>query len=177
MILLIILGILRIIIGVLLTLSAYGKYAQRYTAAVRDVRAYRITGPRQSEAVAIVLPAIEVFLAGCLILGAGLPISTIAAAVLFLGFAGVAISATARRIVTDCGCFGSVLRQRVGPALIVRNLIVAVVLAIDSFAAPHQLVLVQNQTEVLIGLTVAAGLGVLWGFARRADHRRAPVRT
>ncbi|MFT3799080.1 MAG: hypothetical protein QM720_11945 [Microbacterium sp.] len=72
----------------------------------------------------------------------------------------------------DCGCFGSVVRQRVGAPLIIRNLVIAAILVADAVAGPQQLIWVQNQVQVLVILGVLAVCGVLWRLSQRAQARK-----
>ena len=67
------LAVVRILTGVLLTVSAYGKFLQDYGAGVSDVLGYRIVRRPVAEAIAFALPVVEMLLAACLVLGLLLP--------------------------------------------------------------------------------------------------------
>ena len=97
------LAVVRILTGVLLTVSAYGKFLQDYGAGVSDVLGYRIVRRPVAEAIAFALPVVEMLLAACLVLGLLLPASEVVAGVLLALLAGAAGSVLSRGITTDCG--------------------------------------------------------------------------
>ena len=84
------LAVVRILTGVLLTVSAYGKFLQDYGAGVSDVLGYRIVRRPVAEAIAFALPVVEMLLAACLVLGLLLPASEVVAGVLLALLAGAA---------------------------------------------------------------------------------------
>ena len=90
------LAVVRILTGVLLTVSAYGKFLQDYGAGVSDVLGYRIVRRPVAEAIAFALPVVEMLLAACLVLGLLLPASEVVAGVLLALLAGAAGSVLSR---------------------------------------------------------------------------------
>ncbi|KAA9393814.1 hypothetical protein FCK90_10365 [Kocuria coralli] len=159
------LAVMRILAGILLALHAYRTQRKPYESQVRDIRNLAFAGPRTSETVAVLLPPVELFLAGCLILGVGLPAANSAAAVLFIGFAVVVYSAMRRQARTDSGRLG-------GLPVLIGGLVMAVVLALGAVAGPQQLVMVQFQAEVLIVLGVVTLLNIAWQISSRQSATR-----
>ena len=88
--------------------------------------------------------------------------------------AGAAGSVLSRGITTDCGCYGSILRARVGPAVIARNAVLCLVLLADALlGAGRRLVLAEpGWGPGLLGLAVCAALLVAQRLSRRRAHRR-----
>ena len=176
------LAVVRILTGVLLTVSAYGKFLQDYGAGVSDVLGYRIVRRPVAEAIAFALPVVEMLLAACLVLGLLLPASEVVAGVLLALLAGAAGSVLSRDITTDCGCYGSILRARVGPPVIARNVVLCLVLLADALlGSGRRLVLAELGWGFgLLGLAVCAALLVAQRLSQRRAHRRrgaAPTAT
>ena len=176
------LAVVRILTGVLLTVSAYGKFRQDYGAGVSDVLGYRIVRRPVAEAIAFALPVVEMLLAACLVLGLLLPASEVVAGVLLALLAGAAGSVLSRGITTDCGCYGSILRARVGPPVIARNVVLCLVLLADALlGSGRRLVLAEPGWGFgLLGLAVCAALLVAQRLSQRRAHRRrgaAPTAT
>ena len=63
------LAVVRILTGVLLTVSAYGKFLQDYGAGVSDVLGYRIATRPVPEATASALPLPQMLLPPCHVAG------------------------------------------------------------------------------------------------------------
>ncbi|WP_158247622.1 MauE/DoxX family redox-associated membrane protein [Actinomyces qiguomingii] len=168
------LGAVRILVGLLLVVSAYGKLGQLYQQGVSDVLGYRLVGRRGADLVAFFLPVVEMLLAAALVMGLLVPASNLVAAAFFLVLAGAAVSALARGLVTDCGCWGSLARRRVGPVVVARNLVIAALLLADVFFVEQQrLVLVDSlQSPAYMGMGVVTLLLVL----QRWSQRRAATR-
>lgn len=91
----------------------------------RAVANYRLLPFRWGRVVAIWLPRLEFAVALCLLSGVLLPGAAAVAAALLLGFAtAVAINlARGRRI--ECGCGGFATPRTIGPAFLLRNLLLA----------------------------------------------------
>jgi uncharacterized membrane protein YphA (DoxX/SURF4 family) len=91
----------------------------------RAVANYQLLPFRWGRIVAAWLPRLELAIALCLLSGALLPVAAAVAMVLLLGFAAaVAINlARGRRI--ECGCGGFAAPRKIGPAFVLRNLLLA----------------------------------------------------
>ena len=109
------LAVVRILTGVLLTVSAYGKFLQDYGAGVSDVLGYRIVRRPVAEAIAFALPVVEMLLAACLVLGLLLPASEVVAGVLLALLAGAPAASCPAVLRRTAAAYGSILRARVGP--------------------------------------------------------------
>lgn len=70
------------------------------------VKAYRLLSPGTAEIVAAVLPYLEIALGLLLVLGLATRLAAVLSAVVLLVFIGGVISAAARGLSIDCGCFG-----------------------------------------------------------------------
>lgn len=168
-------GVARIAVGLLLTVSAYGKLGQAYEQGISDVLGYRLVGRRVADLVAFLLPVVEMLLGAALVLGLLLPVADLLAAVFFMGLAGAAASALARGLATDCGCWGTLARRRVGPPIVIRNLVIAVLLAADALlVAPQRLVLVDSLHSPAY---IAMGVVTVLLLLQRWSQRRAAMRT
>lgn len=173
-----VLAVARILIGLSLAVSAYARLHQDYEQGVRDVLGYRLVGRRGSDMVAFLLPVLEMTLSAALVLGLVAPASNLMASVLLVVLAGVALSATARGLVTDCRCWGSLSRRRIGPVTVVGTLAAALVLVAEVLLVDHQrLVLVNSPHSPAYagtGIAVAMLLVERW-FRRRQSCRSVDV--
>lgn len=70
------------------------------------VKAYRLLSPGVAETVAAVLPYLEIALGLLLLVGLATRLTAILSAVVLLVFIAGVISAAARGLSIDCGCFG-----------------------------------------------------------------------
>src|SRR5581483_3850775 len=75
-------------------------------ASGRAVRAYQILPDGMARAVGYGLPFVEITLGLLLLAGIGMRVLAAAAALLLAVFVGAIISAWARGLTIDCGCFG-----------------------------------------------------------------------
>ena len=73
---------------------------------VRAVQAYQIFPPAVGELIGLVLPFLEIGLALLLLLGLATRFAAAVTAVLMLAFIAGVVSAWARGLSIDCGCFG-----------------------------------------------------------------------
>jgi hypothetical protein len=98
---------------------------------------YRLLPAGMESAAGAVIVAAEALVAASLATGIGLSFGGALGIALLLGFAAAMAIAMARgdRAI-DCGCFQSSLRQTLGPILILRNLVLAVMLAPTLMASP-----------------------------------------
>ena len=167
----VVLAVGRILIGLLLTVSAYAKRAAPPELQVADVAGYHLLPGQGPRAVAIALPAIELFLAGCLVLGGRLPITEAIAAILLLALAGASASVLARGIKADCGYFGSRLRWRVGPGVVAANVALAAVLVADLLVTPQRLVLASPGSNLVV---IVLGIAAVFNLLTSWDRFRQP---
>ncbi len=109
------------ITGIVLAWAALSKIGD-IPALARDVHNFRLVPLAAENAVAMVLPWIELVAALALLLGlrarGAAVVATALMAVLTLGVA----LAMARGLNIECGCFGSASAWRVGPAKLAENL-------------------------------------------------------
>jgi hypothetical protein len=95
-------------------------------AFVGVVHNYRVVPEALERPVAYALPAIELTIAAGVLLPAGRAPAAISAAVLLALFAAaMAVNLARGRRDIDCGCFMTVLRQRLSWPLVLRNLLLA----------------------------------------------------
>ncbi|MDU0349200.1 MauE/DoxX family redox-associated membrane protein [Actinomyces sp. MRS3W] len=163
------LGAARLLVGLLLVVSAYAKLCQDYGQGVSDVLGYRLVGRRGADLIAFLLPVVEMVIGAALLLGLLMPVSELLAAAFFLILAGVAVSALARGLVTDCGCWGSLARRRVGPTIVIRNLVMSVLLLADVFLIERQrLILVESlRSPAYAGMAIVIALLLIGRWSRR----------
>lgn len=91
------------------------------------VRNYRLLPEALVRPVALGLPVIELALAAGLLVPATSPLAAAGIIALLLGFAAaMAINLRRGRLSIDCGCFMTVLRQRLSWGLVARNLVLAI---------------------------------------------------
>ncbi|MCL3777391.1 MULTISPECIES: MauE/DoxX family redox-associated membrane protein [unclassified Actinomyces] len=166
----------RLLAGLLLFVSATGKLRQDYRQGVSDILGYRILGARTAEATAFALPVVEMTLSMCLILGMFAPLISVLTSVLFVLLTAAAASVLARGIATDCGCWGSIARRRVGPAVVIRNVVLAALLAVDGLVVvPQRLVLAGPVSSVYLGLAVVVALLVLQRWFQYRGSQPQPI--
>lgn len=77
------------------------------TGSIQSVVAYRLFDYRLAEMIALMLPVVEIALGILLILGLLTRWSALAGALLMLVFIAGIVSAWARGLAIDCGCFGT----------------------------------------------------------------------
>jgi hypothetical protein len=112
----------RIAIGLIFAHAAYGKL--RDPAVFRGlVHAYGLLPETLGGALVLVLPPFEACLAALLFFGLTAPVSGLAAALLFAGFAvAIGINVARGRTEIECGCFRGDASKRIGWGLVGRNL-------------------------------------------------------
>jgi uncharacterized membrane protein len=87
---------------------------------------YRLLPEAAVRPVAYALPVVEVVAAVCLLVPAPRPLAAAVVVLLLLAFAAaMAVNLRRGRDHIDCGCFVSLLRQRIGWPLVARNLLLA----------------------------------------------------
>lgn len=103
--------------------------------------------------------------------GGRLPITETITAVLLLALAGASASVLARCIKADCGCFGSLLRWRVGPGIVAANVVLAAVLVADLLVTSQRLVLASPGSNLAV---IVLGVGALFNLLTNWDRFRQP---
>lgn len=98
--------LVRLALGAIMIWAGLAKLLEEPGAAVRAVRAYRLLPESVLPAVAFGLPAIELLLGVALIIGLFTRISAAIVGVIMVVFIAAIISAWARGLSIDCGCFG-----------------------------------------------------------------------
>jgi len=118
------------IVGALLFLTAAWGKLKHFDEFVGLVARYKLTPYALARSAAFLIVGLELIAALSLLTGFFLRIGAGLAVALLAGFAFAMLAAWLRgERELDCGCFQSALRQRVEPALIVRNfLLIALVL-------------------------------------------------
>jgi uncharacterized membrane protein YphA (DoxX/SURF4 family) len=91
-----------------------------------QVRAYDVLPGGLVAWVAYGLPLFEIGLGAYLVAGLLIRPAAVVSCVLIAGFIAVQAQAWARGLVVDCGCFGSLARERVGPLSVGRDVLLAV---------------------------------------------------
>ncbi|WP_091564073.1 MauE/DoxX family redox-associated membrane protein [Klenkia taihuensis] len=95
----------RLLLGGVLVVAGVLKFPDP-AAAVRSVRAYQLLPEPLVAPVAFGLPAVEVVVGLALLAGVAVRAAAVAAAVLMVVFLVGIVSAWARGLQIDCGCFG-----------------------------------------------------------------------
>jgi uncharacterized membrane protein YphA (DoxX/SURF4 family) len=96
----------RIVLGAVFVAAGASKVTD-LANSVRSVRAYRLLPEWAAPAVGAGLPFLEIALGVLLIVGLGVRIGAIVAAALLVVFVAGIVSAAARGLRIDCGCFGN----------------------------------------------------------------------
>ena len=95
----------RLVLGLILVVAGALKMGHA-PALASSIAGFRLLSPGVIPLLALALPPLEIFLGLYLVLGLFTRIAGIAAAVLFLLYAGAIASAVLRGIPANCGCFG-----------------------------------------------------------------------
>jgi hypothetical protein len=160
------------LLGAYLAISGVLKLREPVAATRSSIDAYAIPIPQVlGSGLAVLLPAAETAVGVLLVSSLAVAPAVAATVVLLLGYAIAMISVLARGLSTDCGCHGSLSRDEVRPALVVRNLVLAALAIIGAAAAFGSGFYVTGPLSAL-GVAVAASLGVVLVVTRMA---RRPV--
>lgn len=117
---------------------------------------YRVLPPSMVRLTASFLPPIELAVGLCLVLGIAGP-WPFAAAGLIVIYTSAVISVIARKISTDCGCFGSVLRSQANGVVVGRNVVMMLAL-LPSILLPPAALIEGWVGWCLVGVATLAGL-------------------
>ncbi len=117
----------RIVVGSVFLLAGVSKALDMHAFAA-EISAYRLVPTPLVQPLAMALPLLEILIGVYLLLGLLQRWMAIAAAGLLVIFIGAMISALARGLTLDCGCFGNALglaalRETVSPASIARDVL------------------------------------------------------
>lgn len=116
------------IAGALLFGSAVAGKLRHRTAFVGIVDRYRLVPEALTEFAAWTVIVLESLVVLSLVTGIALAVGGMLAIILLLGFAAaMAINIARGETEIDCGCFQTALRQRLSSALVVRNLLLALI--------------------------------------------------
>ncbi len=114
---------LRLALGGLLLVAAQHKIAAP-SAFLETVYGYELVGPRVGLWVATMLPALEIVLGACLIAGVAKALTAALTTLLVAAFLVAQVSAMARGLSIDCGCFASDAGNTVGVLTLVRTSVI-----------------------------------------------------
>ncbi|WP_197073171.1 MauE/DoxX family redox-associated membrane protein [Microbacterium oxydans] len=117
---------------------------------------YRVLPPPMVRLTASFLPPIELAVGLCLVLGITGP-WPFAAAGLIVIYTSAVVSVITRRISTDCGCFGSVLRSQANWVVVGRNAVMMLAL-LPSILLPPAALIEGWVGWCLVGVATLAGL-------------------
>jgi uncharacterized membrane protein YphA (DoxX/SURF4 family) len=164
---------IRTLISLVFLTAAYGKL--RYGAPFQGVVAnFRLLPALMVAPVAYSIPPVELLLGAALLLGVAHPWPELSAAGLLLLFAlamGINLRRGRRHI--DCGCFQSALKQSLSWALVMRNVVLALLIgvALLSNQVPDDLLTLVNGYLAGAALFIILHtLGILWSISP-ARHR------
>jgi hypothetical protein len=116
--------ILRLGFAIILGWASVDKILHPYAFAL-DVFNYRVLNEGLSYLVAIWLPYLELFTAGCLLTGLWLEAAAVLNAVLMWTFLVLILQAFFRRLDIHCGCFTVKGESVIGPRKIAENILFA----------------------------------------------------
>jgi hypothetical protein len=122
---------------------------------------------------AIVVPVAELVMAALLVPAATARAGGLLAALALVVFAGAVARLVARGEAPDCNCFGLLHSSRVGPGMLVRNLVLAALGAVVAVAGPGTAIGVAVAVWVaLVGVAAVAVVGFATGRERAQTRRR-----
>ena len=158
--------VLRFVVGGTLLTAALEKGLQPrvFIAAITSYRIVRrsLIGP-----IGVAVIGAEGFAGICLVLGVAQQEAAIVAAALFALFAAAVGINLARGHIVSCHCFGSRTRESIGPATLLRSVILlgcSGALAVDSLRAPRELL--PAASDVVAAIFIAlAGIMMLRGLS------------
>ena len=112
--------VIRIILGLVLIFSGIAKIADP-SKAVNLMLEFKIIPESLILIIISVLPVLEILTGMLLVTGMYPKLASISALALFFGFFLISIYGTIIGLNSDCGCFGSVIKSRIGWSMVVRN--------------------------------------------------------
>ena len=112
--------VIRIILGLVLIFSGIAKIADP-SKAVNLMLEFKVIPEALILIIISVLPVLKILTGMLLVAGMYPKFASIFALVLFSGFFLISIYGTLIGLSSDCGCFGSVIKSRIGWGMVVRN--------------------------------------------------------
>ena len=112
--------VVRILLGIVLIFSGIAKIADP-SKAVDLMLDFKVIPEALILIIVSILPVLEILIGVLLILGMYPKFASISALVLFSGFFLIIIYGTIIGLNSDCGCFGSLVKSRIGWGMVVRN--------------------------------------------------------
>lgn len=113
---------LRVAIAAVFVFAAAPKLADPASFAL-EIDNYRMVPEALVGSMAVIVPMLELVVAGALLTGVHAGGAALLAGGMLLTFAGAMVQAMARGIDLDCGCFGSALEMQVSGFTVARNLV------------------------------------------------------
>jgi len=168
---------IRILVSLVFLTAAYGKL--RHWIPFQGVVAnYRLLPDAMVAPAAYLIPPVELLLGATLLRGLAFPWPELSAAALLLLFAlAMGINLRRGRRYIDCGCFQSALKQTLSWALVMRNVVLALLMgvALLSKDPPHDLLaLVNGYLAGAVLFIILQTLGILWSIS---PAWRTPLRS
>jgi len=114
------LRVVKIILGIILIFSGITKIIDP-SKAVDLMLEFKVIPESLILIIISVLPVLEILTGMLLVAGMYPKLASISALVLFFDFFLISIYGTLIGLSSDCGCFGSVIRSRIGWGMVVRN--------------------------------------------------------
>ena len=112
--------VVRIVLGLVLIFSGVAKIIDP-SKAVNLILEFKIIPEAVILIIVSILPVLKILIGVLLVSGMYPKFAAISSLVLFSGFFLISIYGTLIGLSSDCGCFGSVVRSRIGWGMVVRN--------------------------------------------------------
>lgn len=97
------------------------------------IEGYQLIPSRMAVWLAVWVPWLEIFAGACVVTGIGRRAGGVVLMALLLAFSGAVLSAWARGLDIECGCFAAGGSSKVGPVAVARNLLLLALLASACF--------------------------------------------
>ncbi|WP_181156885.1 MULTISPECIES: MauE/DoxX family redox-associated membrane protein [unclassified Microbacterium] len=149
---------LSALVGLILAVTGVIKLREGQRPLGQAIETFRVVPAAAVRPIAAVLPPLELAVGLALVAGIAGPWALAAVALIVVYTASV-ISVITRKISTDCGCFGSVLKSRANWVVVGRNVVLLLALA------PSLLWPITGFVDERVGWALV-GLGFLIGLVR-----------
>ena len=140
--------VVRILLGIVLIFSGITKIIDP-SKAVDLMLEFKVILESLIFIIISVLPVLEILTGMLLVAGMYPKLATISALVLFSGFFFISIYGTLIGLSSDCGCFGSVIKSRIGLGMVVRNGMFVVGVVYMSIKEVKQIYLIENYLQII----------------------------